>query len=176
VKDVWVNAAATVYRWAEGQRLITDNPFAAVKVTVPRRIKNRETDAFTADEARTILQAALAVKDTKKPSGAAKRWVPWLCAYSGARVGEITQLRGNDVQRRGNLYVMRLLPEAGSIKTGQARTVPLHEHLIEQGFVQFVQARGKGPLFYEKDTAEPSADDPMRSKTRTSSEGARTLS
>lgn len=32
-------------------------------------------------------------------------------------------------------------------KNGRARTVPLHEHLLEQGFVDFAQSKGKGPLF-----------------------------
>jgi integrase len=165
VKDVWVNAAATVYQWGKDQRLIAHNPFAAVKVTVPRKTRNRENDAFTAEEAQTILRAATAVRDTKRAFNAAKRWVPWLCAYSGARAGEITQLRGTNVQRRGEFYVMRLLPDAGTIKTREARTVPLHEHLIEQGFIEFVEARGKGPLFYEKKgTDEQSAKDPMRPK------------
>jgi integrase len=164
VKDVWVNAAATVYRWGKDQRLIGHNPFAAVKVTVPRKVRNRENDAFTAEEAQIILRAATAVQDTKRLFNATKRWVPWLCAYSGARAGEMTQLRGADVQRRGEFYVMRLLPEAGSIKTREARTVPLHEHLIEQGFIEFVEARGKGPLFYEKETNERPGEDPMRPK------------
>jgi predicted metal-dependent hydrolase len=84
---VWVNAAATVYRWAKDQRLIGSNPFAVVKVTVPRKVRNRENDAFTAEEAQTILRAAAAIRDTKRVSSAAKRWVPWLCAYSGARAG-----------------------------------------------------------------------------------------
>ncbi len=38
--------------------------------------------------------------------------------------------------------------EAGSLKTSNARTVPLHEHLIAQGFIEFVRAQGDGPLFY----------------------------
>jgi integrase len=164
VKEVWVNAATTVYRWARDQRLIANNPFEAVHVTVPRKIKNRENNAFTAEEAQIILRAAAAVQDTKRPFNAAKRWVPWLCAYSGARAGEITQLRGADVQRRGEFYVMRLTPDAGTIKTREARTVPLHEHLIEQGFIEFVEARGKGPLFYETGPDEHSTNNPMRPK------------
>jgi integrase len=165
VRGVWVKAATTVYGWAKGQRLIALNPFAAVKVTVPRKIRNRENEAFTAEEARMILRAASAVQFTTTTFSAAKRWVPWLCAYSGARAGEITQLRGVDLERRGDCYVMRLLPEAGSIKTGEARTVPVHEHLIEQGFIQFVQARGKGPLFYAKgNSSDPANEDLMRPK------------
>jgi len=34
------------------------------------------------------------------------------------------------------------------MKTRTARTVPLHAHLIEQGFMAFVQEVGSGPLFY----------------------------
>lgn len=74
--------------------------------------------------------------------------MPWLLAYSGARPQEITQLRGADVQQVDGIWTLNLTPEAGAIKTGQARRVPLHEHLIEQGFLEFVSARGQGPLFY----------------------------
>jgi len=43
---------------------------------------------------------------------------------------------------------MRTTPDAGTVKTGIARIVPLHPHLIDQGFLAFVRSRGKGPLFY----------------------------
>lgn len=43
---------------------------------------------------------------------------------------------------------MFITPEAGSVKDGEARTVALHPHLLEQGFPDAV--RGKvGPLFYD---------------------------
>jgi integrase len=42
---------------------------------------------------------------------------------------------------------MRITPEAGSVKTGQYRDVPLHPQLIELGFWDYVQT-GPDPLFY----------------------------
>jgi hypothetical protein len=36
------------------------------------------------------------------------------------------------------------------VKNRKPRTVPLHEHLIEQGFLAFVKANGTGPLFYNE--------------------------
>jgi integrase len=90
---------------------------------------------------------------------ACRRWVPWLCAYTGARVGELTQLRAGDVQARqgpaGSIWVLRLTPEAGTIKTGRARTVPLHADLVRQGFPEFAQGAlaaigPDGPLFFRK--------------------------
>ena len=164
VRVTWVNAAHTIYEWAKSERMVRSNPFADVSITVPRQVRNRESKAFTADEARTILRAANEVDDRASASVAAKRWVPWLCAYSGARSGEITQLRGIDIERRGDFHVMRIRPDAGTTKTGEARTVPLHEHIIAQGFIEFVHERGKGPLFYEGDTKSTAADDPMRPK------------
>src|SRR5262249_35127133 len=122
---------------------------ATVRVSVPRQSKGRETKAFRADEIRTILSAASAVADTVRASSAARRWVPWLCAYTGARVGEITQLRGNDVVRQEGVDAIRITPEAGTVKSRQARLVPLHEHLTAQGFLAFVKVNGKGPLFYQ---------------------------
>ena len=95
------------------------------------------------------MSAALAVQVRNK-SDAANRWCPWLAAYGGARMGELTQLRGVDIIERDGIHAMKISPEAGTTKTGKARMVPLHEHLIEQGFLAFVKASGNGPLFYNE--------------------------
>ena len=84
--------------------------------------------------------------------------MPWIAAYTGARAGEITQLRGMDVIEQDGVPAIRITPEAGTVKTGRARVVPLHEHLVEQGLVGFARTTGKGPLFYNapKQTAKTS--------------------
>jgi integrase len=158
VNDVWLTAARTIFAWAKEERLITSNPFNGVRVTEPRRVKLRETDAFMSDEWSAILKAATAIGTPKTTFQSAQRWVPWLCAYSGARPGEITQLRGVDIQVRDHVDVMVLTPDAGTIKTSKARTVPIHRHLIEQGFLEFVRSRGKGPLFYDPAPQQASSD------------------
>jgi integrase len=163
VNDVWLTAARTVFAWAQEERLITSNPFEGVRVTEPRRVKHRETDAFVSEEWRTILQAASSIDAPKTTFQGAQRWVPWLCAYSGARPGEITQLRGQDIERRGPIHAMKLTPEAGTIKTGKARTVPIHAHVIEQGFLEFARSRGNGPLFYNP-VEDQGSSDPLNPK------------
>ena len=101
-------------------------------------------------ERAAILNAALAVQGSKreKPkTTSAKRWVPWLCAYSGARVVEMIQLRKEDVRREQDGWIIRLSPEAGDTKTDDYRDVPVHEHLIAVGFIDFVQQSKPGHLF-----------------------------
>lgn len=95
-----------------------------------------------------VLTSALAFTHALRPFDAARRWVPWLCAYTGARAGEVTQLRGKDVAKHGNIWAIQITPEAGTVKTSKPRTVPLHEHLIAQGFIKFARAKGDEPLFY----------------------------
>jgi len=148
VHDVWVIAARTVFAWAVAHKRTPRNPFKAVRVTVPRKKVSRPHKAFREDEVKAILGAALAIVGTDKASAATRRWVPWLLAYTGARVGEIAQLRGVDVGEQEGVNVIHITPEAGTVKTGRGRTVPLHEHLIAQGFLSFAASRGKGPLFY----------------------------
>lgn len=77
----------------------------------------------------------------------ARRWVPWICAYTGARVNEITQLRAEDICEHKGFWTLHITPEAGSTKNGLPRTVALHSHLIDQGFLAVVKGK-RGPIFY----------------------------
>jgi integrase len=159
--EIWLNAARTVFGWALANRKITTNPFAGVRVAVPRHAAKLREREFTEAEWKAVLAATLA----PQPSGLARhhadarRWVPWLCAYTGSRPGEMTQLRAEDMQKHGDAWVLHITPAAGNVKTGAARTVPIHEHLIEQGFVEFVKQR-KGPLFYDPSAKRKQVDDP----------------
>lgn len=64
-------------------------------------------------------------------------------------MNEMTQLRGQGVRIEKGIWIIRITPEAGRVKTGRWRDVPLHRDLVAQGFPDFVRARGNGPLFYD---------------------------
>lgn len=101
----------TIFRWGVEQELVPLNPFAGVKITQQKRTKHRIGEAFTPEEYTIILRASHQIT-IKTSLDRAKRWVPWLCAYTGARAGEMTQLRKQDVHRIGNQYFAYLTPEA----------------------------------------------------------------
>lgn len=149
VATAWRTALKTVFSWGVLEKVVDSNPFPQVRISVPRRNVERETKAFDASEVKTILSAAMKGDDTKSFTHRACRWVPWICAYTGARAGEITQLRAGDILERDGVYFARLTPSAGKMKNRKARTVPLHEHLIAQGFLNFVERSQGQPLFYQ---------------------------
>jgi integrase len=163
VRKNWITASKTVFGWALEHKRVPRNPFAHVKITVQKKHRLRDTQAFLPDEWRIILRASLVTTKLDTPDDAAKRWVPWLCAYSGARPGEITQLRGGDVIERDGVHGLRITPDAGTVKNKKARVIPIHEHLIEQGFLQFVKNQGAGPMFYRVATHDGGSD-PLKAK------------
>lgn len=149
IRDKYLASAKALFRWAAANRKIEQNPTLGIGIRVKNRPQLRER-GLSDKEAAIILSAALAYDDQAGLSlqAFARRWVPWLCAYTGARVGEITQLRAEDVLSRDGIAFIRITPEAGAQKENRAREVPLHSHLIRQGFVEAV--RGKtGPLFFD---------------------------
>src|SRR5262249_11436436 len=166
VRDVWITACRTACKWAVKKQLLSRNPFEGVHIDVPRKLRNRESKAFTADELKMILSAALAVGKPQTKTQAVRRWVPWVLAYTGARAGEITQLRGADVIEQDGIAAIKITPEAGTVKTGQTRVVPLHQHLVEQGFPAWAHANGRGPLFYAMPAAVKKDDPTNPSRPR----------
>jgi integrase len=155
VKDSDLAGLKAIFGWGVKNRRLESNPVDGVTVKVPRTARKRQK-SFTDEEARLILNAASTYRRSKRESpkmAAAKRWVPWLCAYTGARVGEIVQLRKQDVRQDEGGWHIRITPEAGRVKDKDVRDVPLHSHLIEQGFVRFVEESGGGHLFYSPNRA-----------------------
>lgn len=145
-----LTALRSMMQWARQEQRLTHNPVEGIVVRTPRKPKLRERE-FTPSEARRILTASLAPAPVALSEGyrLARRWIPWLCAYTGARVNELSQLRGGDVTQIDGIWTIRITPEAGRVKNNEARIVPLHPHLIEQGFPAVAKARGAGPIFYD---------------------------
>lgn len=163
VKNGYAAAFKSFFGWAKRNKKLPANPAAELFVE-PTAQPPQKKRGFDDAEANLILAATLApVSDLMTPeNAAARRWVPWLCAYTGARVNEMTQLRESDVFPVLGLPCIRITPEAGSVKDTKTRIVPLHPHLIDQRFLEFVGTRPKGaPLFYslkrqrKKDRANP---------------------
>jgi integrase len=148
VKDSDLAGLKTLFAWAVSNRKLSSNPATGITIKLGKQAKLRGK-GFTDAEAEAILKAALKLTRGGETAGtfAAKRWVPWLAAYTGARVGELAQLRKQDVAREGGHWTIRLTPEAGTIKTNEARTVVLHPHLVELDFPAFAEAAPAGHLF-----------------------------
>lgn len=141
IRDAMLAPVRAVLEWGVSNEKLVVN--VAKKVTIDVKIRAGEgRRGFSDDEAEIILQASL------KASDSVRRWVPWICAYTGGRVSEICQLRREDNIQRHKIWCIKFDPEAGSLKNDNSeRVVPIHSALIESGFLTFADSVESGPLF-----------------------------
>ncbi|MDW4548827.1 DUF6538 domain-containing protein [Defluviimonas sp. D31] len=156
VNDIYLSTARSLFSWSVENERLPENPAATVRQPKPRKVKGREK-GFTDEEALAVLRLSRSYEPNADQWGyvrekahlvAAKRWAPILCAFTGARISEITQLRKEDVRQEGDRWIIRITPDAGTVKAGGYRDVPLHRQIIEEGFIDFVKAAKPGPLFH----------------------------
>ena len=142
IRDSKLVALRAILQWGTDNRRLASNPAARINMDVKRKASDRSVRSFTDEEAAVILKAA------SKETNPVLRWVPWLCAYSGARASEVCQLRVDDVRRTEDIWCMKFDPEAGSLKTvSSERAVPLHQAVLDRGFLAYVDTVKSGPLF-----------------------------
>ncbi|SEO67454.1 Site-specific recombinase XerD [Salinihabitans flavidus] len=156
ISDVHLSTVRSLLNWAVENDKLPENVAEKVRQPKPRRQHSRE-QGFTEAEAIKILKVATTYEPNADVNGyirekshliAAKRWVPIICAFCGARPSEITQLRKEDVREVDGQWIIRITPDAGTIKAGDYRDVPLHEQIVSLGFPEFVKAAKPGPLFH----------------------------
>lgn len=150
INGSYLAAVNVVFGWAVDDGVLAENPALGVKpVKLPSKPVGRSR-AMTDEEAATILTASLLgrVGSEGVDFVNAKRWIPWILCYTGARVNEITQLRKQDVRQVAGIPCIAITPDAGRVKSKRARIVPVHPDLVRQGFLDFVADRSDGPLFF----------------------------
>lgn len=105
----------------------------------------------TADSAKktyTIAQAQKVLKAARAQKLSYLRWLPWLAAYSGARIGELIQLEKADISKVGDDWFFHIRVGGDrTTKTMTGRKVPIHPAVINEGFLLFVNAAPQGRLF-----------------------------
>ncbi len=156
VNDIYLSGARSLFAWATENDRLPENVAASVKQPKPKKVYGRER-GYTDPEAKKVLAASRSyqpkpdefgrVRESDKMANM-KRWVPIICAFSGARVSEITQLRKEDIRNADGQWVARITPDAGTVKAGDYRDVPLHPQIINEGFAEFVNEATPGPLFH----------------------------
>lgn len=148
--------------WCRRHDLLANNPLELAQRQ--RRQPGDKTDRvhFSTDNLKAIFSAPLytGCKDDEhgfsKPGGQRPRrgrfWLPLLGLFTGARAGELCQLRTQDIGTSvGGTAFIRIQKEEEwmSGKTPSAeRTIPIHPELIKVGFFGFVEAKRKtGEVF-----------------------------
>jgi integrase len=141
IRDSKLAPVRAIFQCAVDNRKLDSNPATRINIDLKSRSSEKKR-GYSDEEAKVILRAARTEKE------AHKRWVPWVCAYTGARISEICQLRCEDIKEIDGVPCIAFAAEAGPLKNvNSERVVPIHSALIDEGFLTFAARGGKGPLF-----------------------------
>jgi integrase len=140
-------AVSSVLGWATkhpGGRLLKENPAIGVSLE-PNKKTKKDDKGFGDDEVAAILKAARAAKPNPRypRAAASRRWSSWICAYTGARIQEVCWLKREDIRIKDGIWVIHF----AKTKTDIARTIPIHDALVEEGFLAFREKAPTGYLF-----------------------------
>jgi integrase len=130
---------------------VTENPFLEKKVKRNGRVARQER-TFKASELEVlfgspVFQGAKGEKQIYEPGDFLLSdwmfWAPVIALLSGARIGEIVQLRPCDIRSQDGIDVIDV-NEAGakSLKNvGTARLIPIHSRLLSLGLIELAARR-----------------------------------
>jgi len=143
-----LNYAARDLEW------IRKNPWEGLDIRYSRESKRNE---WHADQVKAFFTLPLFTHyelPTQARAGKdAAYWIPLLGLYTGARVGELCQLRVTDVIVRDDQAFISINDESegSTVKTvAGIRKIPVHSELVRLGFLDYVQdvrSQGKDRLW-----------------------------
>jgi len=117
----------------------TPNPFRNTEAVEPKGPKPRTP--YSTNDLNALFNSPVYSSGLREEGGKgeAAYWLPLVALFTGARLEEIGQLRVVDVCEERGIPYLFLRPEAGSIKTGKERRVPVHPTLVDLGLLQYVE-------------------------------------
>jgi len=135
-----ITAFGTLTKYAKDNELgIKGDPAKGIAGKKPVNLNAHKP--YTPEELKRLVTALCGVDRANKPESF---WIPLLLLYTGARSNEVCMLRCDDIESFDNIHAIRFRnrPEYDQrTKNKQDRQAPVHQHLIELGFLEFVKAQ-----------------------------------
>lgn len=137
------------FSWLVNEGYLDANPFDGLHISASK-VKNRRPP-FSTEQLNTILQSPLFTgfrRDGREHLAGDeisldwRFWVPLICLFTGARIGEIAQLRLADIQEHHERWFFIIKEDVATgqkTKSKKDRIVAVHPMLEEIGLVRFVK-------------------------------------
>lgn len=124
--------------------LIPRQPWEGMEIQVSKTQTRR---AWKDEELQQLFRQPLFTQyDTpkgKKSGSDAAYWIPIIALYTGARIGELAQLKANDINVIDGVALLHITDagEGQRVKSSASvRSIPIHSELIRLGLLEYAQA------------------------------------
>lgn len=103
------------------------------------RVKQRES--YSAEELQKMIEVLSGIDRNKKPDAF---WIPLVLLYTGARSNDVCMLRCEDIEEHNGIGIIHFrfdVEQQQRTKSENDRQIPIHPHLIDIGFLEYVRSR-----------------------------------
>ena len=153
-KQRYLSVIKSLYSLGVRLGYLDDNPFAEMKITIPKGTRTSGYRPFTKEELVAIFI------DLKEMPSNERSIVPLLLLMTGARLSDVMYLRHSDVKQSDTgvwYFDMLDCPQdqyPRTLKSGESdeRHTPLHPLLIERGFLDCISPKKHGYIFQSRDS------------------------
>lgn len=146
----YLQTYGTMFEWARRNGYVTENVFSGLTIRSTQRVAVIRKD-FNAGHIQLMCDTIIYNKGNiiQRPY---QKWGPLIGLYTGARLGEISQIHLTDIKIEDGIWYFDLNDDEGkSLKTAASkRRVPIHPKLIELKLLDYVhnlRSEGKTKLF-----------------------------
>ncbi|HBC3896919.1 TPA: site-specific integrase [Vibrio parahaemolyticus] len=148
VKD-YCQKMSGFFEWCQLNELTDINPFKAIRFKKTRKDSEAKS-AYTHTDLEKIFSSLTRTKQEHKHPY--YLWLPLLAYFTGARLNELCQLYKADVYQVDGTWLLHIDDrfEGQKLKNlTSRRIVPLHDQLLNLGFIEFVQSVQHERIFPE---------------------------
>ncbi len=149
-----LSALSGFYRWLIREDFAEANPTTGL---FPQFNKKRgKLPVFTVDQFNRIFSSPLFTRCSGIPGKEHvtgdveirdwRYWIPICAMFTGARIGEIAQIRVSDIKQLDDVWIFDIVSDEESAdptalkNRASRRIIPIHERLIGSGFLTYVQS------------------------------------
>jgi len=162
----YLSAVSALFMWAIREGYVESNPCEGLFYDNEKGKNARPP--FSVEQLNSIIVSPLFtgfLRDGKEYIKGARvaddwrYWIPLICLFTGARIGEVAQLNIADIVNDGSVWYFHIRNEQSlgqATKNNQSRVAPMHSMLRKIGFLDFVDRCRQGsptdlnvPLFAE---------------------------
>lgn len=135
---------STFFEWLVQADYADKNYFHKLKVAIPKRKESEQRNRWDDNSLLALFNSEVYAQH--KLTHPYMFWLPLLALYTGARQNELAQLYVSDVKETDGILLIDINEQKEFQKlknVNSARLIPIHQHLIDLGFINYFNAQNK---------------------------------
>lgn len=151
----YLSTISPLFDWARQEGYVNRNPCDGLffDLQKSKRSGKSRRPPFTVEQLNLIFSSPLFTGFVKdgiewQPGGIRANdwrfWIPLVCFFTGARIGEIAQLHVDDVREQDGIRYLWIKDDNATgqrTKSGHCRPAPIHSKLIWLGWLRYVESQ-----------------------------------